>query len=148
MVNSQLAEESTALNRELEVLTTSGSPNVWMKNGGVNGGEEMVPFGDIAAKKRKLLDEHNSLLTQIQSFSGSENFLMPPSFDTLGSAAMHGPVIIINHCEWRSDIIILLKDSPPSLITTAGDFYGRAGDLKYKLLEARKEGLDSNTRTP
>ena len=82
MVDSQLGEEFTALNRELEVLTTSGSPNVWMKNGGVNGGEEMVPFGDIAAKKRKLLDERNSLLTQIRSFSGSENLLMPPSFDT------------------------------------------------------------------
>ena len=143
LVDSRLAEKFIALNRELEVLTTSGSPNVWMTNGGVNGGEEMAAFGDIAVKQRKLLDERNSLLPQIRSFPDFENFLMPPSFDALRSAATHGPVIIINHCEWRSDIIILLKNSPPSIITTADDFYGRAGDLKYKLLEARKGGLDS-----
>jgi CHAT domain-containing protein len=82
-------------------------------------------------------------LTQIRSFPDLETFLMPPSFDTLRSAAMHGPVIMINHCEWRSDVIILLNDSPPSLIPTADNFYARAGDLKDQLLEARKEGLDS-----
>jgi len=143
VINSPLAEKFTALNRELEVLTMSVSPGVWMNNGGVNGDEEIGPFGHIAMKKRKLEDERNGLLAQIRSFPGSENFLMPPSFDTLRSAATNGPVIIINHNEWRSDIIILLKDSPPSLITTADNFYDRARDLKDQLLEARKEGLDS-----
>jgi len=143
VINSPLAEKFTALNRELEVLTMSGSPGVWTNNGGVNEDEEMGPFSHIAMKKRKLEDERNGLLAQIRSFPGSENFLMPPSFDTLRSAATHGPVIIITHNEWRSDITILLKDSPPSLVTTADNFYGRARDLKDQLLEARKEGLDS-----
>jgi len=142
-IDSRLAEKFTALDRELEVLTMSGSPSVWMNNGGVNRGEEMGPFSHIAMKKRKLEDERNSLLVQIRSFPGSGNFLMPPSFDTLRSAATHGPVIIINYNEWRSDIIILLKDSPPSLITTADNFYDCARELKDQLLEARKEGLDS-----
>jgi len=143
IVSSHLAEKFTALNQELEVLTMSGPPSIWMNNDGIVGGEEIDPIGHIAVKQRKLLDERNSLLTQIRSFTGFENYLMPPSFDTLRSAAMHGPVIIINHCEWRSDIIILLNDSPPSLISTADNFYARTGDLRDQLLKARKEGLDS-----
>jgi len=51
-------------------------------------------------------------------------------------------VTIINHNKWRLDIIIVLKDSPPSLITTADNFYHHARDLKDHLLEAQKEGLD------
>jgi CHAT domain-containing protein len=141
--SSHLAEKFTDLNRELETLTMSGSPSIRMNNGGVGGGEETASIGQIAVKQRKLLDERNSLLTQIRSFPGFENFLMPPSFDTLRSAAMRGPVVIINHCGWRSDIIILLNDSPPSLISTTDNFYARVRDLKDYLLEARKLGLDS-----
>jgi len=44
---------------------------------------------------------------------------------------------------WRSDIIILLYDSPPSYIPTHDDFYDRAKSLKDQLSAARKEGLDS-----
>jgi CHAT domain-containing protein len=69
--------------------------------------------------------------------------LKVPSFNTLCSAAARGPVIIINHCKWQSDIIILLNDSPPSLIATPDGFYDRSLDLRDRLLAARKEGLDS-----
>jgi CHAT domain-containing protein len=68
---------------------------------------------------------------------------MAPSFGTLRPAAARGPVIIINHSQWRSDIIMLLHCSPPSLIPTSGDFYGHAEALRDKLLAARKQGLDS-----
>jgi CHAT domain-containing protein len=94
-------------------------------------------------KQRKLLDERNSLIAEIRSFPGFETFLMSPSFDALRAAAAHGPVIIINHCRWRSDIIILLYDSPPSYIPTPDNFYDRAIGLKEQLLGARKKGLDS-----
>jgi len=50
---------------------------------------------------------------------------------------------MINLCTWRSDIIIILRDTPPSLIPTANDFYDRANKLRDQLLDARKEGLDS-----
>jgi hypothetical protein len=68
---------------------------------------------------------------------------MAPSFDTLRSAAARGPVIIINHCKWRSDIIILLHDSPPSLIPVTKDFYSRAEEMRDQLFRARRQGLDS-----
>ena len=71
--------------------------------------------------------------------------MTPPAFDTLRSAASSGPVIIINHSEWRSDIIILLHNASPSLILTPPDFYKRACALNDNLLDSRRKyGLDSN----
>ena len=142
-VDPLLAKKFAALNGDLEALTTSVSPMVWLNGGGVKGNEEMDPFGRIMVKQRKLLDERNSLITQVRLLPGFENFLMAPPFDTLRSAAAHGPVIIVKHCKWRSDIIVLLHNSPPSLISTPNDFYIRAQGLKDKLLVAGKEGLDS-----
>ncbi|KAI0283884.1 CHAT domain-containing protein [Russula brevipes] len=104
---------------------------------------EMDPFGRLVVKQRKLWDERKSLIVQIQALPGFERFLMAPSFDTLRSAAARGPVIIINHCRWRSDIIIVLHDSPPSLIPLTEDFYSRAEELRDQLFRARKQGADS-----
>jgi CHAT domain-containing protein len=76
---------------------------------------------------------------------GFDRFLASPSFDTLRSAALSGPVIIINHSKRRSDILLLLRNESPSLIPTPGDFYDRAITLKDKLLSSRdKDGLDSS----
>ena len=50
-------------------------------------------------------------------------------FRTLQDAASRGPIIIINHCRWRYDILIVLHDSPPSFITTTEGFYERASEL-------------------
>ena len=116
---------------------------VWPIGRGVDGNGERDTFGNVVVKQRKLLDERNRLIMQIRLLPGFENFLMVPPFHALRSAAAHGPVIIVNHCEWRSDIIILLYNSPPSLIPTPGNFYDRAGGLKKQLLTARKKGLDS-----
>ena len=142
-VDLPLAETFAGVNRELEALTTSNPADVWMDNGEVDGGEGVGLFGRIAKKQRELLDKRKSLILQIRSLSGFENFLTSSSFDTLCAVAACGPVIVINNSTWRSDIIILLHDSPPSLITTSDDFFGRAKGLKDQLFAARKEGLDS-----
>jgi CHAT domain-containing protein len=103
------------------------------------------PFGRLLLKQRQLWKERDDLISQIQALPGFHNFLKSPSFDTLRSAASNGPVIIINHSEWRSDILILLHDAPPSLIPTPDDFFGRASALKDELLDARnKHGPDSD----
>ena len=62
-----------------------------------------------------------------------------PSFDTLRSAAAHGPVVIVNHSEWRSDILIVLHDAHPSPITTTDKFYDHAIELRNRLLRTRQE---------
>jgi CHAT domain-containing protein len=140
--DSQLADKFAAVNRGLEMLTLNipASSNDAEDDGSVR----MDPFGHLVVRQRKLLDDRNKLILQIQALPGFETFLKPPSFDKLHFAAARGPVIIINHCEWRSDILILLYNSPPSLTATPDDFYARANNIRGLLLSARKEGLDSD----
>jgi len=142
VVNSLLAEEFASINRGLEELTTSTSPSVLMNSVEADDGEE-IGFDRVLAEHQKLSNERNSLIARIRALPGFENFLMIPSYDTLHSAAACGPVIIINHSKWRSDIIILLHNSPPSLIPTTRNFYSRANGLREQLLAVRKNGLDS-----
>ena len=138
--DSALAEKFAAVNRELEMLTTSSSPSgIEITNGGVNGHVGMDPFDHLVVKQRKLLGERDRVISQVRTLSGFEGFLTAPSFDTLRSAASRGPVIIINHCKWRSNILILLHESPPSNITTTDDFYEQALGLGDRLAKARKE---------
>jgi len=143
LIDMQLADKFATINRDLEALTTSGPPRVWRDEGGVEGGEGMDPFGRLVVEQQKLVEERDRLILQIRTLPGFERFLTAPSFNTLRSAAALGPVIIINHCELRSDILILFHDSPPSLIPTADDFYRRSIRLRDQLLAARKKGLDS-----
>jgi CHAT domain-containing protein len=103
-------------------------------------------IGHLVLTQRRLLEERASLITHIQSLPGFEHFLKPPPSDVLKSAASHGPVIIINQslAVFPSHIILLVKDSPPSIISTPSDFQDRANQLESELLHVRKEkGLDS-----
>ena len=143
IANSFLAEKFAAVNQDLEELMTSGPLIVWSREKDVGGDNEMDPFGRAVIKRQKLWNERNSLIIQIRSIRGLDDFFTAPSFDILRSAATHGPVVIVNHCEWRSDIIILLSNTTPSIIATTNDFYVRANGLKEQLFSARKKGLDS-----
>ncbi|KAI9433914.1 hypothetical protein H4582DRAFT_2185111 [Lactarius indigo] len=124
--NPQLAHKFSAINRDLEELTKSIPPS------------HELSIDDGATDDLRGEDLFGRLLA-------FDSFLTSPSFDTLRSAASGGPIVIINHSKWRSDILILLQNTPPSLIPTAGDFYDRANTLKDKLLDSRnKYGLDSS----
>ena len=145
-VDTPLAEKFANINQHLETLTmTTVSPGESLNNSGAEGHDKMEPFGCLVMKQRKLTEEREDLILHIRTLPGFERFLMSPSFYTLRSAAAHGPVIIINHNKWRSDIVILLHDSPPSLIPTPDDFYGHAEAMRDKLLTVRNQlgGLDS-----
>jgi hypothetical protein len=142
-----LSDRFTAINHELEALTTPASldESVGNYDEEFEGDEWMVQFPGLMSKQRELLMERDALIRKIRGLSGLENFLLPLSFDTLRSAASHGPVIILNHCKWRSDIIIILHDFPPSLITTPYSFFGHVNRLKDELLRIRQRcGPDSN----
>ena len=103
--DSLSAQRFAQINQELESLTIaatpSGKPEV---EDGVRDGTD--PFGRLVIKRQKLVDERDALISQIRSDGrpGLDELLNVPSFTTLRSAASRGPVIIINHCEWRSDI--------------------------------------------
>jgi CHAT domain-containing protein len=148
LADSQLAGKFAAVNGDLERITFAFSPDNSVGTGvsfGQDGDlEQMDPFGHLVVRQRKLLDDREEFISQIQALPGFDNFLKPPPFDTLHSAASHGPVIIINHSRWRSDIVIILHHRPPSLIPTPDDFYSRANKLQHLLLEERKKGLESD----
>ena len=142
LADSNLADNFSAVNRELEKLTMDLSLNNNVDGNNID--EGMDPYGHGIIRKQKLLDDRENLITQIRALPGFDTFLKPPSFGTLSSAASHGPVIIINHSQWRSDILILLPNSPPSLIPTPDGFYTRANKLQVQLLRERKKGLESD----
>ena len=140
--DSDLAEKFTVINKELEILTTS----TWSdESTGVVGGrfkcdKQMVQYPDLMARQQELLKDRDALISQIRDLPGFKNFLLPLSFDALRSAASSsGPVIIINHCQLGSDILIVFHDDPPSRIRTSYDFFDRANNSKVELLTARKK---------
>ncbi|KAI9458193.1 CHAT domain-containing protein [Lactarius psammicola] len=144
--DSHLGRKFAAVNRDLEELTKSIPPShiLSLDGSGADDLRAVDPFSCLLLKQRRLLKERDVLILRIQVLPGFNSFLTSPSFDTLRSAASCGPVIIINHSIWRSDILILLHNTSPSLIPTPANFYRRASRLKDKLLASRdKYGLDS-----
>jgi hypothetical protein len=141
--DSPLAKRFSEINQELEVMTMSVTPSgrPEIEDGVAQDGSD--PFGRLVIKQKKLLEERDTLISRIQSQPGLEGFLRAPSFTSLRSAASRGPVILINHCEWRSDIVVIFRSSLPCFIPTPNHFFDRANELRDELVGARKCGLDS-----
>ena len=143
-----IADKFTDINQRLEWVTTSvaqSDDNDLGENLGETGRHEHS-INHLVLAHRRLLDERTSLISHIQSLPGFEHFLNSPSFDFLTAATSYEPVIIVNQSQspFPSHIILLLKDSPPSIISTPSSFYDRANQLKNELLRVRKKrGLDS-----
>ncbi|KAH9057544.1 hypothetical protein EDB87DRAFT_1823557 [Lactarius vividus] len=142
----QLGHEFVAINKDLEELTKSIQPSLELNiDDAADNSRAVDPFGRLLLKQRGLLKQRDSLTSRIRALPGFDSFLTSPSFNTLRSAASSGPVIIINHSKFRSDILILLHNTSPFLIPTARDFYDRAGALKGRLLDSRnRHGLYSS----
>ncbi|KAH9032882.1 hypothetical protein EDB85DRAFT_2231220 [Lactarius pseudohatsudake] len=147
-VDPTLAEKFAAINQNLETVTMSVAASdamVETNNRSAEATYGLDSFGRLVLEQRKLLEYRNELIRQIQSLPGFQSFLKTPSFDALKSAASCGPVIIINHSRWRSDIVILHSNSAPSHLPTPDDFYDRARKLTDTLLSVRKDsGVDSD----
>jgi CHAT domain-containing protein len=147
-VDPALADRFADISRSLESVTMSiaQSDDNGAGRSETGAGRHEDSIGHLVLTQQRLLEERNTLITHIQSLPGFEHFLKPPSFDFLNSAASHGPVIVINqsHFPFPSHIILLLKDSSPSVISTPSSFHDRANQLENELLRVRKEkGLDS-----
>ncbi|KAH9162900.1 CHAT domain-containing protein [Lactarius sanguifluus] len=140
-----LATRFTEINQELEALTISVTPSgrPEKEDGVAQGIDRTDPFGRLVVERQRLVEERDALILKIRGQLGFEGFLKAPSFTTLRTAASHGPVILINHCKWRSGILILFHKFLPCSIPTAKDFYDRASELRDVLVAARKHGLAS-----
>ena len=147
--NPALADKLVDINQRLELVAMSvaQSDDGEIGHSEAGTGRRDPSIGHLVLTQRRLLEERNSLISHIQSLPGFEGFLKPLSFDVLNLAAACGPVIIFNLARpgFPSFIILLLKDSPPSIISTHSNFHDRAIQLETELLSVRKEkGLDSN----
>ena len=142
-----LADKFTDINQRLESVTMSVAQSDDDDLGERREtGRHEYSINHLVLAHRRLLDERTSLISHIQSLPGFKHFLNSPSFDFLNAATSHGPVIIVNQSlsPFPSHIILLLKNSPPSIIPTLSSFYDRANQLENELLRVRKEkGLDS-----
>jgi hypothetical protein len=137
--SSPLAKRFSEINQELEALTMSVTPSGRPEiEDGVVAQDGSDPFGRLVKKQQKLVEERDALILQIRSQPGLGGFLKAPSFTSLRSAASRGPVIIVNHCEWRSDIVIIFHDYLRCSIPTTKNFYTRANKLRDELVEARE----------
>ncbi|KAF8263680.1 CHAT domain-containing protein [Lactarius quietus] len=138
-----LADEFEKINQSLASVTMTVAQSDDHSDDRETGRREQS-IGRLVPTQRRLLEERNSLISHIQSLPGLENFLKSPSFDVLNAAAAHGPVIVTILSTFHSFILILLNDSPPSVIFTPSDFHKRVDRLKEELLSVRKDkGLDS-----
>ena len=113
------------------------------EDGMTQGRDGTDPFGWLVIKQQKLVEERDTLISQIQDQLGLEGLLGVSSFASLCSAFLCGPIIIINHCKWRSDILILSHRPLPCFIPTIDDFYNCTNKLRDKLVKVQKHGLDS-----
>ncbi|KAF9063110.1 CHAT domain-containing protein [Rhodocollybia butyracea] len=94
-------------------------------------------FGHSLSDKRRLLHAQGDIIDRIHKVPGFETFLGRKSFGELKSAAKHGPVILVN-CSWyRSDVLIILEQNSPVLISLVEDFYDQVETLVEQLTEAR-----------
>ena len=67
-------------------------------------------------ERRRLLQGYHEVIREIQALPEFENFMKAQPFHTLQKVASEGPIIIINHCHWCWDIVIILHDLPPTLV--------------------------------
>ncbi|KAH9964222.1 hypothetical protein BC827DRAFT_1375089 [Russula dissimulans] len=92
---------------------------------------------DAGARSAATFDDYSHSHPDMFSQMMENTFSKTVPFGTLQMVAACGPVIIINHCNDRSDILIVLRDSAPVLIPTAEDFSTRTAASKQLLLETQ-----------
>ncbi|EKM52591.1 uncharacterized protein PHACADRAFT_211831 [Phanerochaete carnosa HHB-10118-sp] len=123
--------------RALEALNISANP--FIRGSAI--GEGDGSYGHMLEMKHRLTAELNGVIERIRV--KFPNFLKPPSYDKLKAASAEGPVIIVNHSEYRSDALILGPGDSLSCVQLSDIFYDQAVELSDKLLKMRQVLLRS-----
>ncbi|KAI0246377.1 CHAT domain-containing protein [Lactifluus subvellereus] len=142
-VDKSLADEFTEITQALEAIITTTNVRDFMQtpagtddDGVVTGRKDT--FARDLAEKRRLSGELDNVVLRIQALPGFENFWRPVPFCHLQTAAMSGPVVIINLSKYRSDIFIVRSNHPVVHIPTPTNFFNRVTKLAHQLPETRK----------
>ncbi|KAI0252344.1 TPR-like protein [Lactifluus subvellereus] len=142
-VDKSLADEFTKISQGLEALiTTTHVRELVQTPAGTNDDDVTIgrkdAFARDLAEKCRLSEELDKVVLRIQALPTFENFWRPIPFRHLQTAAMGGPVVIINLSEYRSDILIVCSNHPVVHIPTPTNFFDRVTKLAHQLSETRK----------
>ncbi|KAH8981664.1 hypothetical protein EDB92DRAFT_1936994 [Lactarius akahatsu] len=126
--NPNLADRLAHFTQALEAINTPISAD--------QGGPDA--FSPAFEELQRLLEGRQEVIQKIRALQGFANFMKANTFRTLQFAAAQGPIIIINHCHWRCDVLIVLHDSSPSLIPTNEGLYERANTRNDSGVDSRQ----------
>ncbi|KAF9062540.1 CHAT domain-containing protein [Rhodocollybia butyracea] len=145
-LDQSLAEELIQINHRLEILSTENSVEAGTTDFGIESDSHQHqvdihsdPFGRSLSEKSHLLQAQADVVGKIHKIPGFETFLGRKSFGELQSAAMHGPVIVVNCSGRRSDVLIILEQNLPILIPMVEGFYEETKTLVQRLKEAQSD---------
>ncbi len=107
--NSKLADKLESIGIELESISGKASD--------ISQDEDRYSNRDrIHNEHTRLLQEWNDTLTSIRKLDTFHDFLLPPTFSKLQSAASEGPVLIAIASIYRCDVIIVRPKGSPVLV--------------------------------
>ena len=108
-VNRQLADALEKTSVQLERLAISSESGLM---------DHDRPKLEVQMQRNHILSvEWEKIIGQIREIDGFRNFLQAVPFPTLQTAAVEGPVILINISNYRSDAIVIHINKPPTLVT-------------------------------
>lgn len=99
--------------------------------------------GTVVDRRIALAREWDDLVGQVRALSGFEDFLSPPSLESLLPAAEKGPVVIVNVSRWRCDALVVRPEgvTPVPLDRLTLDEATDRGN-RYLALLQRQEAAD------
>ncbi|EJC97613.1 uncharacterized protein FOMMEDRAFT_40844, partial [Fomitiporia mediterranea MF3/22] len=144
--NEELVDRFRNVSRRLEKLATShgaSMPSSTMNGSGLlelDSERGRKSFDEHLKLKKQFSNEQEGIIDEIRRVPGFENFLDATPFEVLQQAASEGPVIMVNHSEYRSDALIILarNDLPVVCVPLDSAFYGDSKRLCKRLLKSRQ----------
>ncbi|EJD06604.1 uncharacterized protein FOMMEDRAFT_151880 [Fomitiporia mediterranea MF3/22] len=144
--NEELVDRFRDVNRRLENLVTSHE--TLMSDSRMDGGKLLRLGNKVGQKlfdeelklKKQLSLEQEGIINEIRQVPGFKSFLKAMPFKELQRAASEGPIIIVNHSEYRSDALIIFFHDVHSVVCVSLDmeFYGDSIKLCNELVNTRQ----------
>ena len=124
IVDSGLADRFQVVSQALEGIATTVSQHgaAQLRRGKSGDRGESDAFSCTLKQHHKFQQERQEIISRVRDLPDFRHFLRPAPFETLKDAASAGPIIIVNHCGWRCDIVIVLHSAPISIIPIPSHF--------------------------
>ncbi|KAL5478975.1 hypothetical protein ACEPAI_2263 [Sanghuangporus weigelae] len=147
--DTALADRLRDCSRTLETLMTSSEPRsaISTVDGNANGvlayggSQNQRSIDQMMVQVRQLYQEQQEIIEEVRRIPGFEDFLRAAPFKVLQQAVSEGPVIVVNHSEYRCDVLIVIsdKEAPCVCIPLDKDFNADAIALHDELIRVRRE---------